>query len=253
MKALEKRLQREVLQNGKVEILKNSSWCVPVQTIDVTYQPVKRLKMDILMKMTLLTFQQAEISNATELAELLLVEDLFIQDLLSSLTKTGLIEKGEEYYLLTSKGKIQLENGVFEEEQEIETQQLLYSACHEAFLPVEIDQMNEYDELPDLFRYASEEPEETLKFVEDELIEVLQNSRESEEEGEEQTVITEVLSKEAQQINDIPCLEFILYNREQDLLFVRVWNTLVSQWDEKLEKLLIEKEVVKWREEYLKV
>ncbi|MGE7919910.1 hypothetical protein ACQKM9_13385 [Viridibacillus sp. NPDC093762] len=253
MQALEKRLKREVLQNGKVEVLKSSSWCVPVQSIDITYQPVKRLKMDILMKMTLLTFQQAEISNANELGELLLVEDLFIQDLLINLTKTGLIEKGEKYYHLTSKGKIQLENGVFEEEQEIETQQLLYSACHEAFLPVEIDQMDEYDELPDLFRYALEEPEETLIFVEEELIEVLQNSRKSEDEGEEQTVITDILSKEARQINDVPCLEFILYNREQDLLFVRVWNTLLSQWDDKLEKLLLEKEVVMWREEYLKV
>ncbi|MBK3496947.1 hypothetical protein JFL43_19205 [Viridibacillus sp. YIM B01967] len=252
MQALEKRLKREVLQNGKVEILASSSWCVPVQSIDVTYQPVKRLKMDLLMKMTLLTFQQAEIANADELSELLLVEELFIQDLLRNLTGTGLIEKGEMYYHLTSKGMMQLENGIYEEEQEQETQQLLYSACHEVFLPVDIDQMDEYDELPDLFRYASEEPDGSLTFVEEELIEVLQNSREPEEEGEEQTVITEILSKETQQINDIPCLEFILYDRDKDLLFARVWNTLLSQWDDKLEKQLVEKEVVKWREYYLK-
>ncbi len=73
------------------------------------------------------------------------------------------------------------------------------------------------------------------------------------EQGENavQTFITSIESKKTIQINDIPCMQFVIYNKEKDLLYVRVWNTLTGHWDETLEKLLTEKELLKWREEYL--
>lgn len=72
-------------------------------------------------------------------------------------------------------------------------------------------------------------------------------------EGEEnsQKIISKIVQTEAQQINDSPCLEFVLYDREQDLLFVRVWNTLLNQWDHHLEQQLTDKEQLTWREQYL--
>ena len=32
---------------------------------------------------------------------------------------------------------------------------------------------------------------------------------------------------------------------------LRVWNTLLSQWDDVLEKQLVEKELMEWQKKYL--
>ncbi|WP_102694042.1 hypothetical protein [Rummeliibacillus pycnus] len=252
MKALEKKLTDKIKQDKSVEILSVSSWCFPIQTIEFKYKPVKRFTMDILMKMVLLSCQQAEIAEPKELSDLLLVEELFIRDLLQNLQKTGLVEK-EEYYQLTERGKKQLENGIFEEAQEEEIQELLYSSNHKAFLVGDIEQLDDFDEFPEAFAYASEEP---IAIENEVIIQALQENRpvsEDEESSENtvQTFITSIESIETVQINDIPCMQFILYNKEKDLLYVRVWNTLTGFWDESLEKLLTEKELLNWREKYL--
>lgn len=250
MKELETRLKKQLLKNNKVKLLNVSQWCIPVQSIEVKYQPVKRVKMDVLMKMLLITFQKTAIHTVAELSELLLVESLFIEDLLVNLLKAGLIENIDSTYQLTVKGQRQLQEGIFEEKQEIEVQNLLYSACHMAFLPADIDRATEYEELPALYRYSVEEEEPSNSFETTTLIEALELVREPAEDGQVQSVVSEIVSTEKRQINDIPCLEFILYNREMDTLYVRVWNTLLSQWDETLEKQLTEKEMVIWREKY---
>jgi len=252
LKALEKKLSNKIKQDKNIEILTVSSWCFPIQTIEFKYQPVKRLTMDILMKMILLSCKQAEIAEPKELSDLLLVEELFIRDLLQNLQKTGLVEK-EEYYQLTERGKKQLENGIFEEAQEEEMQQLLYSSNHKAFLVGDIEQLDDFDELPEAFVYASEEPMD----VDDEMIiQALQENHQVSEDEEAdgsavQTFITSIESRETVQINDIPCMQFIIYNKEKDLLYVRVWNTLTGHWDKSLEKLLTEKELLSWRKKYL--
>lgn len=252
MNALENKLTKKIKQDPKANILATSSWCFPIQTIEFKYKPVKRLTMDILMKMVLLSCKQAEIADPKELSDLLLVEELFVRDLLQNLQNKGLVEK-EEYYQLTPRGEKQLENGIFEEEQDEETQALLYSANHKDFLPGNIEDIDDLDELPDPFAYASEEPMD----IDDEVIfNALQENRpelENEETDQDaaQTFITSIKSNETIQINDVPCVQFILYNREKDLLYTRVWNTLTGHWDETLEKLLTEKELLKWREDYL--
>ena len=106
MQPLQQRLQQQLLQNKHVQLKQVASWCVPVHSIEVTYQPVKRLKMDILMKMLLLTFQQAQIASAQELSEWLVVEQLFIEDVLNKLLQTGLVEKIDGIFKLTSKGQL---------------------------------------------------------------------------------------------------------------------------------------------------
>ena len=138
MQNLEKRLKNELQQNNKVKILHSSRWSLPIHSIEVEYKPVKRTKMDVLMKMMLLAFQKAEIVEAEQLSELLLVEQLFIEDLINIMSRTGLIEKMDGLFALTAKGNQQLENGIFEEEQEMESQIVLYSTSHEAFLTGDI-------------------------------------------------------------------------------------------------------------------
>lgn len=250
MRELEKRLKKELQQNMKVKIMHSALWSIPVHSIEVEFIPVKRMKMDILMKMMLLTFQKAEIVHAEELSELLLVERLFIQDLMEIMTRTRLIEKEEGCYRLTDKGIQQLESGEFEEEQEAESQNILYSSCHESFLDGELKEALE-EEL-DVYRYVKEGYlDEELTFENESVIQALRNSGVESADIDEQKVIAEIVSTTDLYIEDIPCLEFILYNKDEDVMYARVWNTLLERWDEKLENQLSDKERVEWRERYL--
>ena len=249
MQELQKRLTKELQQNMKVKIIHSATWSIPVHSIEVEFKPVKRTKMDVLMKMMLITFQKASVSKAEELSDLLLVEQLFIEDLISIMSRTGLIEKRDGLFKLTDRGMRQLENGIFEEEQDIESKTELYSTSHEAFLSGYIKPASPDEELLEIYRYVKDGYlDEELHFDDDMLIEALQKSDTESDEGDTQTVVSEIISTSELTIDDVPCLEYILYNSEKDIVYARVWNTLLSQWDEKLENQLNEKERMKWRE-----
>lgn len=240
---------RELQQNRNIKIVKMAEWCIPIRTVDVTYEPVRRSTMDVLMTMLLLSIQEADFGNTQELSELLLVDPLFIEDLLSLMLRVNLVKNEDDFYRLTEKGQQQLGRGIFEEELEEETSTLYFSPCHQAFLTVDTNN-DEYDELPELYRYIDKEAEQQEQFEESMVIAALQEVDE-EEEGNSQKIIAKIVQTEAQQINDSPCLEFVLYDKEQDILFVRVWNTLLNQWDHRLEQQLADKEQLTWREQYL--
>ncbi|WP_342533808.1 hypothetical protein MHB40_02250 [Lysinibacillus sp. FSL K6-0057] len=249
MSKLQQRLMRELQQNRNIKIVKMAEWCIPIRTVDVTYEPVRRSTMDVLMTMLLLSIQEADFGNTQELSELLLVDPLFIEDLLSLMLRVNLVKNEDDFYRLTEKGQQQLGRGIFEEELEEETSTLYFSPCHQAFLTVDTNN-DEYDELPELYRYIDKEAEQQEQFEESMVIAALQEVDE-EEEGNSQKIIAKIVQTEAQQINDSPCLEFVLYDKEQDILFVRVWNTLLNQWDHRLEQQLADKEQLTWREQYL--
>lgn len=250
MRDLEKRLKKELQQNIRVKIIDSASWSIAVHSIEVEFKPVKRTKMDVLMKMMLLTFQKAKITKPNELSDLLLVEQLFIEDLLNIMGRTGLIEKRESVYTLTDRGLRQLKNGIFEEDQETKTQTLLYSPTHEDFLQGEIKPALDGEEELGIYRYAKEESVK-IKFEDLQVIDALRTSGVEAEEGDIQIVVSEIVSTSELYIDDVPCLEFILHNKEEDLLYARVWNTFLGQWDETLENELNEKERVSWKEKYL--
>ncbi|MFJ7731338.1 hypothetical protein ACIQXF_05515 [Lysinibacillus sp. NPDC097231] len=241
---------RELQQNRNVKIVKTDEWCIPIRTVEVTYEPVRRSTMDVLMTMLLISIQEADIASAQDLSELLLVDPLFIVDLVSLMSRVSLIEQKDGFYRLTSKGQQQLEHGIFEEELDVEMANLYYSPCHLAFLAVDEDNMEEYDDLPELYRFVDEKAEKQEHFEEAMLIKALQQE-DHEEAGASQKIIAKIVQTDAKQINDIPCLEFVLHDKEQDILFVRVWNALLNQWDSHLEQQLTEKEQLQWREQYL--
>ncbi len=241
---------RELQQNRHIKIVKTDEWCIPIRTVEVSYEPVRRSTMDVLMTMLLISIQEADFASAQDLSELLLVDPLFIEDLVSLMSRVSLIEQKDGFYRLTSKGQQQLEHGIFEEELDVEMANLYYSPCHLAFLAVDEDNMEEYDDLPKLYRFVDEEAEKQEHFEEAMLIKALQQE-DHEEAGASQKIIAKIVQTDAKQINDIPCLEFVLHDKEQDILFVRVWNTLLNQWDSHLEQQLTEKEQLQWREQYL--
>ncbi|KPN94931.1 hypothetical protein [Lysinibacillus sp. ZYM-1] len=249
MSKLQQRLMRELQQNRNIKIVKTAEWCIPIRTVDVTYEPVRRSTMDVLMTMLLLSIQEADFGSTQELSELLLVDPLFIEDLTSLMVRVGLMKNEEDYFRLTEKGQQQLEQGVFEEELEVEASTLYFSPCHQSFLTIDVNN-DEYDELPELYRYVDREAEQQEQFEESLIMAALQEVDE-EETGNSQKIIARIVQVEAQQINDSPCLEFVLYDKEQEILFVRVWNTILNQWDHHLEQQLTDKEQLIWREQYL--
>ncbi|WP_144510366.1 hypothetical protein [Bacillus sp. FJAT-22090] len=252
MHNVEKRLRNQLQQNSKVKIIDSTRWSIPIHSVEVEYKPVKRSKMDILMKMMLISFQKAEIERAEQLSELLLVEQLFVEDLINIMKRTGLIEKKGKLFVLTDKGFQQLENGVFEEEQEQEKQVVLYSICHHAFLNGEIKPAMDGEAELATYRFVEEGYlDKELSFEEGKIIDALHNDAPDTTEGDVQIVISEIQSTTDLYIDDIPCFEFIVYNKEEDVLYARVWNTLIEKWDEKLEHELEEKERMAWREKYL--
>ncbi|MDM5246245.1 hypothetical protein [Lysinibacillus sp. G4S2] len=252
MSKLQQRLMRELQQNRNIKIVKTDEWCIPIRTVEVTYEPVRRSTMDVLMTMLLISIQEADFASTQDLSELLLVDPLFIEDLVSLMSRVSLIEQQENFYRLTFKGQQQLERGIFEEELDVEMANLYYSPCHLAFLAVDEDNMEEYDDLPKLYRYVDQEAEKQEQFEEAMLIDALQQGDDEEAgAGASQKIISKIVQTDAKQINDIPCLEFVLHDKEQDIVFVRVWNALLNQWDPNLEQQLTEKEQLQWREKYL--
>lgn len=240
---------RELQQNRHVKIVKSTDWCIPIRTIEVTYEPIRRSTMDVLMQMLLISMQEAKFQNVQELSELLLVDPLFIEDLVSLMSRVRLIEQSEGFYKLTPKGQQQLARGIFEEELEVETATLLFSPCHQAILPAGEEDIEEFDELPAPYRYVDKEAEQQEQFDEAMLLIALQ--QEEQEASSSQKIIETIVTSEAKQINDIPCLEFLLYDKDQDIFYVRVWNTLLNKWDEELERQLTDQEQPQWRAQYL--
>jgi DNA-binding IscR family transcriptional regulator len=247
---LKGRLTKELQQDFNVKIMGSKSWSLPVNSIEIVYQTVMRTKVDILMKMMLIAFGKADIATAEELSDILLVEQLFINDLIEKMSRTGVIEIREGFYSLTDIGIRQFKTGIFVHEPEIGSSQALYSPFHQKFLNGEIKNVA-YEE-KEVYHLKSEFDDWSVEKLEDSvLIDALKKMDVESIEGNVQIVVSEIVSASDMQVDMIPCIEFHLYNEAEDLLYARVWNTLSEHWDETLEAQLNEKERRKWREMYL--
>lgn len=251
MDELKHRLTKELQQDFNVKILESLSWSLPVHTIKIAYQTVKRTQMDILMKMMLLAFQTEEIHDAEELSEILLVEQLFINDLIDKMSRTGVLDNKGSSFTLTEAGIQQLDSGIFVHEPEDDSKKALYSPCHEAFLTGNIDEIST-DEGLETYRYHQEFVDWSVKSLDKtEAIDALQSLGAEFKEGDAQIVISKILSATNVQTDAVPCLEFRLYNKAEDVLYARVWNALLGHWDKTLEVQLNEQERKVWRDKYL--
>ncbi|MDE4084405.1 hypothetical protein PO902_05010 [Planococcus maritimus] len=240
MDKLMNRLRAEVASNKDVMIVQELSWHVPLVSYEVSFARVKRLKMDILMKMLLLAFQEADIRRPAALAEMLFVEELFIRDLIDKMHGTQLIRLDAKGYRLTDKGYGHLEKGIFEEAMEGGEAIVSFSAAHDSYSLLEGKLAENLEKLP-CYRYAISQ-----NVNEDRIHGLLTEEKNSAEEGY-QVIVANVSSCDELSTEHIPCLEFQLYDQKQDLFYARVWNTRLGVWDEVLEKQIEEKELVKWR------
>ncbi|MDN4608034.1 hypothetical protein [Sporosarcina highlanderae] len=246
MDGLKKHLRNEILRDPNVKLLATEEWTLPIQTIDVEFETVKRTKMDVLMKMLLIAFRTSGFSAIEEVSEILVVEPLFIQDSIDRMSRAGLIVMNGDVYSLTEAGRQQLDSGTFVESPEIEEATVHYSPSHELFLTGEPG-----DDEGKTYRYAAEF-RHVNKIRESEWRAALDQLDITISEGDSQKVVHAILSVNELERVSVPCLEFRLHQTAEDRLFARVWNTMTGQWDETLEKQIMEKEIAEWRERYLK-
>lgn len=240
LQRLTESLQQQILQQDGVTIEKQMNYAIPVHTLEVKYHPVMRNAMDILMKMMLLSFNKAKLKNAELLADILLVEPLFIHDLTNKMLHLGMIQK-EETFSLTAKGKVQLESGIFEEELEETSYFVQYSPVHKMVLDGDLEQFEELEQFPESFPGVSEEIEAVEESV---LIDYIQQQLAAQPVAEDEVpqFITSIVSSESVQINDVPVVCFIANDAKANRQFARVYNTLTGAWDADLEALLFELE-----------
>ncbi len=251
MEELKRRLTKELQQDFNVKIMDSLSWSLSVHTIEIAFQTVMRTQMDILMKMMLIAFQKGAIATAEELSDILLVEQLFINDLIDKMSRTGVIDKSGSSFALTDVGNEQLDSGIFVHEPESDSKKALFSPCHQSFLNGDIESISY--EAQEAYRYQEEFDDWTVRTLEKaDAVTALQSLGVESSEGNVQIVVSKIVSASDIQIDAVPCIEFRLYNAAEDVLYARVWNTLLDHWDETLEAQLNEKERKTWREDYLK-
>ncbi|ANU11907.1 hypothetical protein A1A1_17130 [Planococcus antarcticus DSM 14505] len=241
MDKLIEELRESVVEDPDVSIINDELWKLPIVLYDVGFSRVKRLKMDILMKMLLLAFQEADIRRAATLSDMLFVEELFISDLIDKMQRTGLIGLEKPGYKLTAKGYDYLGKGIFDEEMDGDETVIAYSTVHDQYRLAE-DNGPEAEETLPLYRYSVKG-----NLNKDRLQQLLSKERLAVEEESFQTVVTGITGCVEHDKIYIPCIEFQLYDRKQDIFYARVWNTLTGSWDETLEKQIEARELVKWR------
>lgn len=246
MDTLKKRLTKELQQNTDVRIIKSLDWHLPIYEVEIAYRTVKRTTMDILMKMMLIAFEKTSIGTAEELSEILLVEQLFIQDMIDKMTQAEMIEKTGDFFALTDIGIQQLKAGIFVHKSKSNRKTALYSPNHQAFQLGELQKLT--TEKKDIYRYAKKFDDWAIATLEDsDLLQALKMLGAQSEEENLQIVVSEIISAVELQSELVACIEFQLHNVKEDVVYVRVWNTLLERWDETLEGQVNEKEQEQWK------
>ena len=206
--------------------------------------------MDILMKMMLIAFQKAPIKATEVLANILLVEPLFIEDLTMKMLQADLIEiSDDEIYKLTKKGFTQLEAGIFEEQLELVTEEAYYSAIHETIVNGDMDAIFELDDIPEPLAYVNEHIDSLNEHnVVEELQKMMLTNMEGveDEKASPQLFVNAIDSYDIGSIQDIPITIFILKENRTDRLFARVFNYFTHDWDPILEQFVTANERPTW-------
>ncbi len=252
MKDLTSRLTKELQQDERVQLMDTLTWNLPVYTIDIAYETVKRTKMDILMKMMLIAFQEGEIETVDMLSDVLFVEPIFIEHLMSKMRTARMIEKRENIYVLTETGRAQLARGIFEHERENSTREIPYSPSHHSFLfGPEEEMLDPEEELEDYRHIENFHDWHVASLQKEVLLDAVKKLGVESVDGHTQTVVAKIVSAQSKQVDTIPCVEFRLYHTAEDIMYARVWNTRLARWDETLENELHDKDRKQWREKYL--
>ncbi|ARD47757.1 hypothetical protein [Sporosarcina sp. P33] len=236
--SLRKKLQQELEKQSDIQILRSDSWGLRVDVLTITYTTVTRTVMDILMKMILLTIQKLEVSDSKMIAEFLAVDPLFAENLFRKMQAGKMIELRKGHFELTGIGAAQLQSGIFEHPPEKEERKFYYSVCHDKILCEEPEKVFTSKLKP--FRLAAEQKNKAAALEDEQLRTALLAAGAEAAEGSLQKVVVHIDNPQVTMNQQIPCVEFYVFNRTENSRFTRVWNTLTEEWDEQLEKLIDE-------------
>ena len=245
MDALEKRLRDELLRDLNVKLLETAKWSLPIQVIDIEYETVKRTKMDILMKMLLVAFRTSRFASVEELSSMLIIEPLFIQDIINRMDRAGMIVKSDGIYSLTEAGRQQLETGIYVQPPEMEESTVHYSPSHGRFIVGEAT-----DGSGRTYRHAVDF-RKLNDFRDEEWREALDQLDVAYTDGNIQLVVHAIAAVNELERKSASCVEFRLHQTADKRLYARVWNTMTGEWDETLENQIMERELTEWWENYL--
>ena len=238
-KQLIEQLEREIKQTLDCEVQRVELFALPMHMLDVTFSPIIKKRMDILMKIFLSAAQSGQFQTVQELSEMLHVEELFVTDLLAQMQRSKLIEVVEGFYTLTTTGEKQLAEGVYEEQLEEETASLLYSPVHNNYFPDEVEEMLELEELVDTLLEESE-----LTLNEETICETLQSIK---READPEIYVLAIGEAVERQIHDIPYVAFVCYDRSADRHFIRAHSFLTNGWDDIAEQYVSKEKLVEWK------
>ncbi|HEX5564367.1 MAG TPA: hypothetical protein VFX34_05370, partial [Sporosarcina sp.] len=177
--------------------------------------------------------------------EMLVVEPLFIEDIIERMIRAGMIVKSGGAYSLTETGKQQLEAGIYVQPPEMEESTVHYSPSHGRFLVGETA-----DSAGEPYRHAGD-TRKLKDFRDDEWREALDQLDVAYMDGNVQLVVQAIAAVNELEQKSAPCIEFRLHQTADDRLYARIWNTMTGQWDKTLENQIMERELSEWREKYL--
>lgn len=237
MQKLQNKLKNDLLKQSGLEMKKSAIWELPINRVELSFTTVKRSKMDVLMKMIMISLQKMHISSSDHVASFLNVDPLFVEGIIAKLQSTSMIRKNEGHYFLTDTGTERLQSGVYESPPEANKKRFLYSPCHQELIGLERD--FESAEKKKTYRFLDQTLLPATSLEEETLIEALRTTEdESPEETKEsmQVFINHVDPPKVLEAKYIQCIEFHLLDKQEHRSFTRVWNTLLDQWDVRLEE-----------------
>ena len=243
---LKKQLTMQIEQQLEAKVVHVKDFTIPYSIVNVSYIPIIKKRMDILMKMLLTSFESGAFTKTEQLASILMVEPLFINDLTRQMERSKLI-LNDESYTLTEKGKEQLRQGIYEEQLPEETIELVYSALHEKFFAIDVDEIELNDDLPDPTHYF--EDDEDVELNEGSVVKAIEQHLKEEE---SERFLASVEAFEVVELYDFPIMLFVCYDQKADRYFSRAFNLYINEWDEMVAKFFDEKEVVEWRKAFQK-
>lgn len=240
-----RQLTMEIEQQLSSKVLDKRQFTLPYSTVEVSYLPILKKRMDILMKMLLTSFKTGSFSNIEQLASILMVEPLFINDLTKQMEHSHLVVF-EENYQLTVKGEQQLKDGIYEEQMPTATTELFYSTLHAQFFNINPENLDLELDLPEPLSYFEDDTD--IEFNEETVRQAIQQQL-SDEESE--LIVQDIESINTVELYDFPYILFICYDEKNDRLYSRAYNIYTNEWDDAVSKFMDTKELVDWRQKYL--
>ena len=240
-----RQLTLQIEEQLSSKVLATEIFTIPFSTLEISYLPVLKKRMDILMKMLLTSFQSGVFTTPDQLASILMVEELFINDLTKQMEKSKLIEL-DEVYKLTAKGEGQLKEGIYEEQMPVETIEMLYSTLHEQLFSIDIDTLELEHDLPEPL--ANFEDDQDITFDEAMLTTSIQKHL---QDNESELIVQEIENIETVELYDFPYILFICHDEKIDRLYSRAYNIYTNEWDDGVAKFMDKEQLIHWRAQYL--